>query len=130
MRVKFKQRIVPIIPIDLNVTLNTNVCTICLASYNDINDFFLQLTHGNQPGVCMDIVDTVKIEKKSKFFNLTFISSKMNYTRLLWSKIYECRRHDPDYMAVFGISFFIPTIVLVFYVSALFKGKIVYSDNH
>ncbi|CAF1600889.1 unnamed protein product [Adineta ricciae] len=98
-------RIVPIIPIDLNVTLNTNVCTICLASYNDINDFFLQLTHGNQPGVCMDIVDT------------------MNYTRLLWSKIYECKRHDPDYMAVFGISFFIPTIVLVFYVSALFKGE-------
>jgi hypothetical protein len=47
----------------------------------------------------------------------------MNYTRLLWSKIYECRRHDPDYMAVIGISFFIPTIVFVFYVSALFKGK-------
>jgi hypothetical protein len=47
----------------------------------------------------------------------------MNYTRLLWSKIYECRRHDPDYMAVIGISLFIPTIVFVFYVSALFKGK-------
>jgi len=48
---------------------------------------------------------------------------KMNYTRLLWSKIYECRRDDPDYMAVIGISCFIPTIVFVFYVSALFKGK-------
>ena len=47
----------------------------------------------------------------------------MNYTRLLWSKTYECKRHDPDYMAVIGISFFIPTIVFVFYVSALFKGK-------
>jgi hypothetical protein len=47
----------------------------------------------------------------------------MNYTRLLWSKIYECRRNDPDYMAVIGISCFIPTIVFVFYVSALFKGK-------
>nr|ACF75495.1 osteopetrosis associated transmembrane protein [Adineta vaga] len=98
-------RIVPIIPIDLNVTLNTNVCTVCLTSYNDINDLFLQLTQENKGGVCMDIVDT------------------MNYTRLLWSKIYECRRHDPDYMAVMGLSFFIPTIVLVFYVSALFKGE-------
>ena len=63
--VEFEQRIVPIIPIDLNVTLNTNVCTICLVSYNDINDFFLQLTHGNQAGVCMDIVDTVRIEWRS-----------------------------------------------------------------
>nr|AKL90188.1 osteopetrosis associated transmembrane protein [Macrotrachela sp. MM] len=98
-------RMVPIIPIDLNVTLNTNVCTVCLATYNDINDFFLQMTQETKHGVCMDIVDT------------------MNYTRLLWSKIYECRRHDPDYMAVFGISFFIPTLVFVFYVSALFKGK-------
>nr|AKL90155.1 osteopetrosis associated transmembrane protein [Macrotrachela sp. HR] len=98
-------RMVPIIPIDLNVTLNTNVCTVCLATYNDINDFFLQMTQETKHGVCMDIVDT------------------MNYTRLLWSKIYECRRHDPDYMAVFGVSFFIPTLVFVFYVSALFKGK-------
>jgi len=47
----------------------------------------------------------------------------MNYTRLLWSITYACRRYDPDYMAVIGISFFIPTIVLVFYVTALFKGK-------
>ena len=47
----------------------------------------------------------------------------MNYTRLLWSTIYACRRHDPDYMAVMGISLFIPTIVFVFYVTALFKGK-------
>ena len=47
----------------------------------------------------------------------------MNYTRLLWSKTYACRRHDPDYLAVTGISLFIPTIVLVFYVSALFKGN-------
>ena len=50
------------------------------------------------------------------------ISFKMNYTRLLWSKLYECRQHDPDYVAVIGISFFIPTITLVFYISALFKG--------
>jgi hypothetical protein len=47
----------------------------------------------------------------------------MNYTRLLWSKIYECRKLDPDYMAIIGISVFIPTIVFVFYVSVLFKGK-------
>ncbi|CAF2691295.1 unnamed protein product [Rotaria sp. Silwood2] len=98
-------RMVPLIPIDLNVTLNTNVCTVCLATYNDINDFFLQVARDNKNGVCMDIVDT------------------MNYTRLLWSKIYECKRHDPDYMAIIGISFFIPTIVCVFYVTALFKEK-------
>ncbi|CAF0974526.1 unnamed protein product [Adineta steineri] len=98
-------RIVPIIPIDLNVTLNTNVCTVCLPVYNDINEFFIKMTQDTKNGVCMDIVDT------------------MNYTRLLWSKIYECKRHDPDYMAVMGISFFIPTIVLVFYISALFKGE-------
>jgi hypothetical protein len=47
----------------------------------------------------------------------------MNYTRLLWSKTYACKRYDPDYMAVMGISIFIPTIVLVFYVTALFKGN-------
>jgi len=47
----------------------------------------------------------------------------MNYTRLLWSKIFECRRPDPDYMAIIGISMFIPTTVFVFYVSVLFKGK-------
>ncbi|CAF1488382.1 unnamed protein product [Rotaria magnacalcarata] len=98
-------RMVPIIPIDLNVTLNTNVCSVCLTAYNSINEFFLKITQQNNNGVCMDIVDT------------------MNYTRLLWSKIYECRRHDPDYVAVIGISFFIPTIVLVFYISALFKGE-------
>ncbi|CAF4210870.1 unnamed protein product, partial [Rotaria sordida] len=98
-------RMVPIIPIDLNVTLNTNVCTVCSTVYNEINEFFIQITRDNKNGVCMDIVDT------------------MNYTRLLWSKIYECKRHDPDYMAIIGISFFIPTIVFVFYVSALFKGE-------
>jgi len=96
---------IPIIPIDDNVTLNTNVCTQCLTTYNDINDFFIRLTQESTNGVCMDIVDT------------------MNYTRLLWSDIYKCRRNDPDYMAVIGISFFIPTIVFVFYVSALFKGQ-------
>jgi len=51
---------VPIIPIDINVTLNTNVCTICLETYNDINDFFLRMTKGNNQDVCMDIVDTVR----------------------------------------------------------------------
>ncbi len=50
----------------------------------------------------------------------------MNYTRLLWSDIYKCRRHDPDYMAVIGISLFIPTVVFVFYVSALFKGMFLF----
>jgi len=35
---------IPIIPIDDNVTLNTNVCTQCLTIYNDINDFFIRLT--------------------------------------------------------------------------------------
>lgn len=78
----------------------------------------------SQNGVCMDIVDTV-IEKKSYTCSslLFFAYFKMNYTRLLWSKLYECKRNDPDYAAVIGISFFIPTIVLVFYISALFKGK-------
>lgn len=52
---------VPIIPIGLNITLNTNVCTVCLATYNDINDFFLEITQLNNNGVCMDIVDTVTI---------------------------------------------------------------------
>jgi hypothetical protein len=51
---------VPIIPIDLNVTLNTNVCTVCLSTYNDINDFFLRMTQEKSNGVCMDIVDTVR----------------------------------------------------------------------
>lgn len=54
------QRMVPIIPIDLNVTLNTNVCSICSATYNNINDFFLQMAHEDKRGVCMDIVDTVR----------------------------------------------------------------------
>ena len=69
----------------------------------------------------MDIVDTVGDEVGG--FSLISPCSQMNYTRLLWSKIYECRRHDPDYVAVIGISFFIPTVVFVFYVTALFKGK-------
>jgi hypothetical protein len=51
---------IPIIPIDFNITLNTNVCTICLPAYNDINDFFIRLTQDNNNGVCMDIVDTVR----------------------------------------------------------------------
>lgn len=51
---------VPIIPIDLNVTLNTNVCTVCSTTYKSINDLFLQITHQNNKGVCMDIVDTVR----------------------------------------------------------------------
>nr|ACD37588.1 osteopetrosis associated transmembrane protein [Philodina roseola] len=97
-------QIVPTVPIDLNVTANTSVCSACVTTYNDLNDLFLKMTQENE-GVCMDLVDT------------------MNYTRLLWSKIYACRRHDPDYMAVIGISVFIPTLVLVFYVSAVFKGK-------
>ena len=70
----------------------------------------------------MDLVDTVRED----FFVPLFAKEKclqMNYTRLLWSEIYACRRHDPDYMAVIGISVFIPTLVLVFYVSAVFKGK-------
>nr|ACF75521.1 osteopetrosis associated transmembrane protein [Philodina roseola] len=97
-------QIVPIVPIDLNVTANTSVCSACVTTYNDLNHLFFKMTQENQ-GVCMDLVDT------------------MNYTRLLWSKIYACRRHDPDYMAVIGISVFIPTLVLVFYVSAVFKGE-------
>jgi hypothetical protein len=54
------QRLVPIIPIDLNVTLNTNVCSVCAATYNNINDLFLQMAHADSRGVCMDIVDTVR----------------------------------------------------------------------
>ncbi len=61
---------VPIIPIDINVTLNTNVCTICLETYNDINDFFLRMTKGNNQDVCMDIVDTVR--RKEIFFSMIF----------------------------------------------------------
>ena len=50
-----------IIPVDLNVTSNTNTsaCTLCSTAYHEINDFFLQVTIGHKPGVCMDIVDTV-----------------------------------------------------------------------
>ncbi len=51
---------IPIIPVDLNVTLNTSVCTLCSTVYHDINDFFLHITQENNQGVCMDIVDTVK----------------------------------------------------------------------
>jgi len=58
---------VPIIPIDLNVTLNTNVCTVCSTTYNDINNFFLKITQGNDKAVCMDIVDTVNKKKTLKF---------------------------------------------------------------
>ena len=50
---------VPIIPIDFNITFNTNVCTTCLKAYNGINDFFSQIMQQNKNGVCMDIVDTV-----------------------------------------------------------------------
>ena len=86
-------------------------------------NFFYKCTQGDNKGVCMDIVDTVKT--KCLFFQIIFLFKilKMNTSRLLWSKIYACRRHDPDYMAVMGISLFIPTIVLVFYVTALFKGE-------
>lgn len=51
---------VPIIPIDLNVTLNTSVCSDCSTTYKDINNFFLQITQGTNKGVCMDIVDSVR----------------------------------------------------------------------
>jgi len=51
---------IPIIPVDLNITLNTTVCTVCLNVYNDINEFFLQLTQGENKRVCMDIVDSVR----------------------------------------------------------------------
>ena len=50
---------IPIIPVDFNVTSNTSVCTLCSTAYHEINDFFLQITQGNKPGICMDIVDTV-----------------------------------------------------------------------
>lgn len=50
---------IPIIPVDFNVTSNTSVCALCSTAYHEINDFFLQITQGNKPGVCMDIVDTV-----------------------------------------------------------------------
>jgi hypothetical protein len=81
------------------------------------------MTQKNKNAVCMDIVDTVRKQRDIFLYTLVLFFLKMNYTRLLWSKIYECRRHDPDYMAVIGISFFIPTIVFVFYVSAVFKGN-------
>ena len=51
---------IPIIPIDLNVTSNTSVCTLCSTTYHEINDFFLKITQGNKLGICMDIVDTVR----------------------------------------------------------------------
>jgi hypothetical protein len=53
---------VPIIPIDLNVTMNTSVCTMCATVYNEINDFFLRITQGRNMDICMDIVDTVRIK--------------------------------------------------------------------
>jgi hypothetical protein len=53
---------IPIIPVDFNVTSNSSVCTLCASAYNDINDFFLRLTQGNNQGICMDIVDTVRRE--------------------------------------------------------------------
>ena len=54
------QQLIPIIPLDLNVTQNTSVCTLCSRSYNDMNDFFLQISQGNNQEVCMDIIDTVR----------------------------------------------------------------------
>jgi hypothetical protein len=51
---------IPIIPVDLNVTLNSSVCRLCSSAYNDINDFFIRLTQGKNQGICMDIVDTVR----------------------------------------------------------------------
>jgi hypothetical protein len=55
---------IPIIPIDLNVTLNTNVCTVCLTVYNDINDLFFLMTRENKQGICMDVIDTVRERMK------------------------------------------------------------------
>ena len=69
---------IPIIPFGLNVTFNSNVCTVCSSTYNDINDFFLRMTQQkSNAGICMDIVDTVRSIHFSKLFFIYNIKDEL-----------------------------------------------------
>jgi len=74
---------IPIIPVDLNITLNTTVCTVCLNVYNDINEFFLQLTQGENKRVCMDIVDSVRWRKHSSIDSIKSLIYLDEYNEII-----------------------------------------------
>ncbi|CAF0728122.1 unnamed protein product [Didymodactylos carnosus] len=92
----------------------SSFCENCIKYYADVNGT-VKFEFAN---------NTLKFfRKKASLDSCVFNVTGMNYTRLMWSKQFGCKRHDPDYMAVIGISFLIPTISIIFYVSAMFKGE-------
>ncbi|XP_076466441.1 osteopetrosis-associated transmembrane protein 1-like [Babylonia areolata] len=82
------------------------VCTVCRPIYRQMNDKFSALQANSNGHICMDLVDM------------------MNYTRLMWSSKFECRRPRPDASIVIAISIIFFLITILLYLSSKFIAKI------
>lgn len=82
-------------PLFETYTANSTLCSTCKNEYVDLTKHFKSL--GQENDICMDVVDL------------------FNYTRVTWSKGYECNYRDFDELNVVLISSFTILASIVFY---------------
>ncbi|XP_046580086.1 osteopetrosis-associated transmembrane protein 1-like isoform X2 [Haliotis rubra] len=85
---------------------NSSVCFKCRTQYKSLNDKFTAMMQDTSSEICMDVVDT------------------MNYTRLVWSTVYNCSHRNGDLAPVLVITGVICALPVIFYVANRLTGQV------
>ncbi|XP_025097670.1 osteopetrosis-associated transmembrane protein 1-like [Pomacea canaliculata] len=85
---------------------NTTVCNDCRSLYKRLNSHFETMWSDSDGHVCMDLIDM------------------MNYTRLMWSAKFNCRRPGADATVLIIITVLMAFLTMLLYLVCRFSAEI------